>query len=69
MKMRSYTDRLEAGAADFYEYEALEKLPRIIASFRGFGAALDDFLVSNGYPGSAKDSADKKAAFLKEKLC
>lgn len=66
--MNSYTDTLEAGAAELYEYEALEKLPGIIASFRGHGAALGEFLNTHGYPENAEDSVSAKAAFLKQRF-
>ena len=66
--MQSYTDRLKAGAADFHEHQAYDKLPQIIASFRGSGAALDEFLTARGFPGSAGDSPERKAAFLKERF-
>ena len=32
--MDSYTEKMEAGAVGLYEYNAIEKLPGIIASFR-----------------------------------
>ena len=64
--MDHYTENLTAGAADFYEYEAENKLPEIIASFRGHGAALSDFLDSHGYSGENSPAA--KAAYLKEKF-
>lgn len=64
--MDSYTEKLEAGAADLYEYDAIEKLPEIIASFRGHGTALSDFLGAHGYTGENEPEA--KAAYLKEKF-
>ena len=62
--MDNYTENLTAGAADFYEYEAENKLPEIIASFRGHGAALSDFLDTHGYTG--EDSPKAKEEFLKQ---
>ena len=64
--MDLYTEKLAAEAADIHEYEAIQKLPEIIASFRGHGAALSDFLDAHGYPGENSPSA--KAAYLKEKF-
>ena len=64
--MDSYTEKLEAGAAGLYEYDAIEKLPEIIASFRGHGAALSDFLDAHGYTGENDPAA--KAAYLKGKF-
>ena len=64
--MDSYTEKLTAGAADLYEYDAAEKLPEIIDSFRGHGAALSDFLDTHGY--NRENNPETKAAFLKEKF-
>ena len=66
--MDVYTSKLETGAAELYEYDAVEKLPQIIASFRGHGAALSDFLSRHGYPEDREDSVPAKAAFLKERF-
>lgn len=66
--MDTYTEKLEAGAAELYEYNAVTELPRIIASFRGHGAALSEFLNSHGYPAVLEDTAENKAAFLREKF-
>ena len=66
--MDPYTEKLKAGAADLYEYNSIEELPRIIASFRGHGAALCDFLNTHGYPADGEDTAEAKAAFLKKKF-
>ena len=63
--MDSYTEKLTAGAADLYEYDATDKLPEIIASFRGHGAALSDFLDTHGYSG--ENNPEAKAAYLKDK--
>ncbi len=63
-QMDLYTEKLLEGAADFYEFEAEEKLPRIISSFRGHGAALSDFLDAHGYEG--ENTPEAKAGFLKE---
>ena len=64
--MDSYTEKLTAGAADLYEYDAADKLPEIIASFRGYGAALSDFLDSRGC--SCGNTPKEKAAYLKDKF-
>ena len=64
--MDLYTEKLTTGAADLYEYEAPERLPEIIASFRGHGAALSDFLDTHGYAGA--DTPEAKAAYLKAKF-
>lgn len=66
--MHSYTEKLAAGAEGMYEYDATEKLPAIIASFRGHGAALSEFLDSHGYPQSGEQTAEAKAAFLRQKF-
>ena len=63
--MDLYTERLEAEAADIYEWAAIERLPELIRSFRGQGAALDAFLCAHGFPGAEEDTPDRKAAFLK----
>ena len=59
--MDAYTEKMLAGAAAFYEFEAETKLPEIISSFRGHGAALSKFLDDCGYEGA--DSPEAKAAF------
>ncbi len=64
--MDSYTKKLTAGAADLYEYDAADRLPEIIASFRGYGAALSDFLDTHGYSGA--NSPEAKAAYLKNQF-
>lgn len=64
--MDNYTEKLSAGAEDFYEYEAEKKLPEIIASFRGHGDALSRFMDDHGY--DAEDTPAAKAAFLKRKF-
>ena len=64
--MDSYTEKLTIEAAELYEYDAVEKLPEIIASFRGHGAALSDFLDSHGCPRG--NDSEGKAAFLKDKF-
>ena len=64
--MDLYTEKLAAGAAELYEYDASDKLPLIIASFRGHGAALSGFLDTHGC--SCEMSPEAKAAFLKEKF-
>ncbi|MBQ6343143.1 MAG: hypothetical protein IJI41_08485 [Anaerolineaceae bacterium] len=66
--MDSYTEKLESRAAELYEYEALEKLPQIIASFRGHGTALSLFLNEHGYPADQNDTVASKAEFLKQKF-
>ncbi len=66
--MDQYTEKLTAGAADLYEYEAVEKLPAIIASFRGHGAALCDFLDSYGFSADGDNSPEAKAEFLKKRF-
>ena len=64
--MDAYTEKLTAGAADFYEYEAEKKLPQIIAAFRGHGAALSNFLDTHGFEG--ENTAEARAAYLKDKF-
>lgn len=64
--MDSYTEKLTVEAAELYEYDAVERLPEIIASFRGHGAALSDFLDSHGCPRG--NDSEGKAAFLKDKF-
>lgn len=66
--MDAYTQKLEAGAAGMYEYEAEEALPRIIASFHGHGDALSRFLDSHGFPAGTENTPENKAAFLKQKF-
>lgn len=66
--MNSYTEKLESGASNLYEYEAAEELPRIIASFRGHGAALSRFLDEHGFSSDHEDTPEAKAAFLKQKF-
>lgn len=66
--MDSYTEKMAAGAVGLYEYNAIEKLPGIIASFRGHGAALSDFLDTHGYPSDAERSPEAKAEFLKQRF-
>ena len=66
--MNSYTENLEAGAANLYEFQAEEELPQIIASFHGHGEALSRFLNDHGFPPDRKDTPEEKAAFLKEKF-
>ncbi len=64
--MDSYTEKMLSGMAEFYEFEAENKLPQIIASFRGHGAALSDFLDTHGYNGEKTPEA--KAQYLREKF-
>lgn len=66
--MNSYTDNLEAGAIDLDDSEAINKLPEIIASFRGHGTALSEFMDANGYPAGQENTPKAKAAFLKQKF-
>lgn len=68
IQMDRYTAKLEADTADLYEYNAVEKLPQIIASFRGHGEALSTFLDTHGYPPSEKNTPEAKAEFLKRKF-
>lgn len=64
--MDSYTEKLAAGAASLYEYDAIERLPEIIASFRGHGEALSDFLEKHGC--QHESSLNEKASYLKDKF-
>lgn len=66
--MDHYTEKLAAGAAGLYEHEAMEKLPEIIASFRGHGTALSEFLDAHGYPADAENTPEAKAEFLKQRF-
>ncbi len=64
--MKNYTENLTIIAKNLYEYDALDKLPGIIASFRGHGEALSHFLDAHGYNG--EDTPSSKAIFLKRKF-
>ncbi len=64
--MDPYTENLTAAAEELYEYDAIYKFPQIIASFRGQGASLSEFLDSHGYSG--EDSASGRANYLKQKF-
>lgn len=66
--MNSYTEKLESGASNLYEYEAAEELPRIIASFRGHGAALSRFLDEHGFSSDHEDTPEAKAAFFEAEI-